>query len=502
MHESSLTEAFIDLNGPTLLDTGLGLPEEPEIEEELSDWGVFLKNYRYDPVQFCRDVLNTEPFAWQQEAMDKMSGPNPVRRLSICSGHGIGKTACVSMLAVHKLVCAYPVKVIVTAPSAATLDSGLMNEIKIWVRRLPAWLQNLFEIRSDRIFLKSDPEGAFIQARTASADRPESLAGIHADNVLIVCDEASGIPENVYDAAVGSMSSEGSQTVLISNPTRLTGLFYRSQHELRKHEGNEDGVWDTMHVSCLDVPEKVSDEFVREMRASEGEDSPQFRIRVLGLFAATDETSFIPADLVDQAMAREVQIDPMTPLVYGLDVARYGDRSVLCKRKGNFVLGFKVFRGLDLMQLTGAIVNETKLDNPAEILIDAIGMGAGVGDRLRELGFNARDVQVSEAAAMNPQADRLRDDLWLTCREWLNERACYLPPDKVLREELCAPTFKYLSNGKIKIESKDEMRKRIRRSPDLADALNLTFASTMCTVGGRKAIWLPGKSMKRSIKGL
>lgn len=495
---------MIDLSteilAPTILETGLIGPEpEPEPVEEFPDtpMGAFLRKYRYDPVRFCREVLGAEPFAWQQDAMNRISGPNPVRRLSVRSGHGVGKTACVSMLCVHKLVTSYPVKIIVTAPSASTLGSGLLPEIKSWLKRCPVYIQNLFEVRSDKIMLKKDPDAAFIEARTASADRPESLAGIHSANVLIVCDEASGIPEVVYEAAAGSMSTEGSQTILIGNPTRLTGLFYRSHHELK------DLVWDTMHVSCLSVPEIVSDEFVTEMRESHGPESNEFRIRVEGQFAATDDTSLIAADLVEDAMNRDIAVSPYDGIVYGVDPARFGgDRQVICKRRGNVILGFKVFRGLNLMELTGAIVNEAKQDNPEEIIVDVIGVGAGVADRLRELGLNVRDCNVAESSAMNPSAERLRDELWLSVRDWLRQRACKLPEDKTLREELCAPTYTYTSTGKLKVESKDGMRKRLRRSPDLADALCLTFAGAAAGVGGRAPKWIPGAPLRRGIKGI
>lgn len=488
---------------PSVLEHGLigsTVEPEPTTEEDYPDtpWGAFLRKYRTDPVRFCREVLGAEPFAWQQDAMNRISGPDPVRRLSVRSGHGVGKTACVSMLCVHKLVTTYPVKVIVTAPSASTLGSGLLPEIKSWLKKLPIYLQNLFEVRSDKIMLKADPDAAFIEARTASADRPESLAGIHSQNVLIVCDEASGIPENVYEAAAGSMSTEGSQTILIGNPTRTgSGLFARSHNELKGI------VWDTMHVSCLTVPEIVSDEFVTEMRESHGEESNEFRIRVLGEFAATDDTALIGRDIVEDAMVRDIALNMFEPIVYGVDPARQGsDRQVICKRRGNVVLGFKIFRNLDLMQFVGQIVNEAKQDRPDEIIVDVIGIGAGVADRLRELGLNVRDCNVAESSAMNPSAERLRDELWLSVRDWLRARACKLPEDAVLREELCAPTYSYTSTGKLKVESKDGMRKRLRRSPDLADALCLTFAGAAAGVGGRAPKWIPGAPLRRGIKGI
>ena len=133
--------------------------------------------------------------------------------------------------------------------------------------------------------------------------------------------------------------------------------------------------------------------------------------------------------------------------------------------------------------------------------MDSIGLGAGVADRLRELGLNVRDVNVSESAAMNPQATKLRDELWLGIKDYLTARACRLPKSDELRAELVGPTYGFSSNGKIKVEGKADMKRRGMRSPDIADALALTFAGVAASVGGRALRWLPGKSLKRSIRG-
>jgi hypothetical protein len=257
-----------------------------------------------------------------------------------------------------------------------------------------------------------------------------------------------------------------------------------------------------MHVSCLNIP-LVSSDFVAQIKATYGDESNAFRIRVLGEFALADDDTLIPAELVDGAIGRDVVAGANDPLVYGLDVARFGtDRTALVKRKGNVVLDVKSWGGLDTMQVVGAIVNEMKIDNPDEICVDTIGLGSGVADRLREMGYNVRDVNVAESSAMNPNANKLRDELWLSVKDWLTTRAVKLPVDDQLRHELVAPRYSFTSSGKVQVESKDSMRKRRMRSPDLADALCLTFASQAAMVGGRAFKWLPGKALKRHIKGV
>jgi hypothetical protein len=119
-----------------------------------------------------------------------------------------------------------------------------------------------------------------------------------------------------------------------------------------------------------------------------------------------------------------------------------------------------------------------------------IGIGAGVLDRLVELDMPARGINVAESAAMNQKYMRLRDELWGKVREWFESRECVIPADAQLVHELAAPRFAFTSTGKIKIESKDQMRARGIRSPDIADAVALTFGSNAIVgVHGNRYAW-------------
>lgn len=452
----------------------------------------FIAAYRDHPVLFVREVLGATPLPWQEDFLRAVARGE--RRISVRAGHGVGKSTVCSWALIWHMVTRYPQKSVVTAPTAAQLFDALYSELKSWINKLPPILKDLFEVFSDRINLKDAPESSFISARTSSSERPEALAGVHSENVLLIVDEASAVPEAVFEAAAGSMSGHSATTILISNPTRNSGLFYKTHHELASD-------WFRLHVSCINIP-LVSSDFVRQIEATYGRDSNAFRIRVLGEFAIADDDTLIAADLVDAAMSRDITQGDET-MVYGLDVARFGtDRTALCKRRGNVVVEIKHWGGLDLMQTVGAVVNEAKTDNPEEICVDTIGLGSGVADRLREQGFNVRDVNVSESSAMNPNANKLRDELWLSVKDWLATRAVKLPKDDTLRHELVAPRYNFTSSGKVVVESKDSMKRRGMRSPDLADALCLTFASNAALVGGRGTSWVSGKSLRRSISGV
>ena len=453
----------------------------------------FLEMYRNDPVLFVKNVLGATPQPWQEDFLRAVARGE--RRISVRAGHGVGKSTVCSWALIWHMVTRFPQKSVVTAPTSAQLFDALYSETKAWINKLPPALKELFEVFSDRIVLKDAPESSFISARTSSAERPEALAGIHSEHVLLVIDEASAVHEAVFEAAAGSMSGHAATTIMISNPTRNSGLFYKTHHVLASD-------WFRMHVSCLNSP-LVSSDFVKQIKATYGEDSNAYRIRVLGEFALADDDTLIPADLVDSAIDRDIVTPEDEEIVYGVDVARYGtDRTALCKRRGNVVLEIKSWGGLDLMQTVGTVVNEAKLDKPTEICVDTIGLGSGVADRLREMGYNVVDVNVAESSAMNPNANKLRDDLWMSVKDWLGTRAVKLPKDDALRQELVAPRYSFTSLGKIVVESKDSMRRRGMRSPDLADALCLTFAGQAAQVGGRALAWKPGKPLKRSIAGI
>jgi hypothetical protein len=294
------------------------------------------------------------------------------------------------------------------------------------------------------------------------------------------------------------MSGHNAVTLLLGNPVRSSGFFYDTHNRLA-------GDWVTMKVSCADSP-RVSEAYIEEMKARYGEDSNAYRIRVLGEFPKSDEDTVIPMELLDLAMNRDVEASPYAPLVWGLDVARFGsDRSALCKRRGNAVTEpIKTWKNLDLMQLTGAVVAEFEIlppsERPTEILVDSIGLGAGVVDRLRELNLPARGINVSESPAMGTTYRNLKAELWYKAKSWLEARDCRLPKDELLIAELATVRYSFTSNGKIQIEGKDEIRKRGLASPDKADAFCLTFASdAVIGMMGSKASTKWSQPLKRNL---
>lgn len=440
------------------------------------------------PVLFVTEVFGVTPDPWQEEVLRAFGRGE--RQISVASCHGPGKTALAAWCIWYMMLTRFPQKTIATAPSSGQLESGLLPEVKMWGTRLPAALQELFDVSAKRVVLTAAPDTSFFHARTARAEAPEALQGIHSDHVLLIADEASGVPEAVYEAAVGSMSGENATTLLISNPTRTSGTFFDSHHKNRSD-------WFTRKVSHEDSP-RVTDEFVRGVARRYGEDSDVFRVRCLGLFPRIDADTIIPFEYVELARDRDIRELEAATQVWGLDVARFGgDRNVLIKRTNRQVLpGIQMWGGIDLMATAGKVKHEWDTTpphlRPKTILIDVIGLGAGVADRLRELGLPVRGVNVSEAAAGEGFLNQ-RAELWWGIREWLGAKQCRLPgktpgvdedrdPVELLCSELVIPKYTFSSSGKIKLEAKEEMKKRMGRSPDVADALALTFAENLATL--------------------
>lgn len=439
---------------------------------------------RDDPYLFVTGVMGILPHGapnpnktpqleeWQELVLKALPYHD---RISIRSGHGVGKGAFISFLTLWALLTHNDVKVPIAANSQNQLRDNNWPEIAKWRKLLPEPLRDRVVVQSEKIFIKSDPESAFAVRRTATKENSEALQGLRGAFSLYLIDEASGIPDIVFEVAQGALSSPGAKALLFSNPTRTSGFFFDTHHKLRHR-------WKCFHVNSEDVPRARG--HIEDMIESYGKGSNRYRVRVLGEFPTKDDETVIPLELVLAAQRRkELEDLPIYP-VWGVDVARFGDDScALAKRRGNKLMEpIKEWRDTDTMQTAGIIMKEYQStppdDRPHEILVDVIGLGAGVVDRLDELGLPVRGVNVGESPAADGQYMRLRDELWFSGREWFFARDCYFDDEKTA-SELVNPTYDFHSNGRIVVESKKDMKKRGVPSPNRADAFLLTFATGM-----------------------
>lgn len=436
------------------------------------------------PALFAQEALGANPTDQQWQASREIVKR---RRVSIRSGHGTGKSTFMAWCVLWFLACYFPAKVPATAPTSHQLEDVLWSEIAKWHRLMAIKLPSLaaeFEWSAGAFRMKSAPNESFSVARTSRPERPEALQGFHSEHILFLIDEASGVSDNVFEVAEGALSTEGAYVVMAANPTRQSGYFYDSHHKMR-------GDWAALHWNGLDSP-MVARAYIESMRKKYGEHSPVYKVRVLGEFVGAAD-GVIPLELCEAAKVRDVAVFPGAPIIWGLDVARFGDdSSALAIRKGNHQIAVKddapidEWWGKDTMQTAGIVKARWDMtpedQRPVAINIDVIGLGAGVADRLDELGLPAYGINVAETEAdphkEKREFNRLRDQLWWLGREWLEAKDCKLCDDDETIAELTTPSYSILSNGRIKVQSKEELRALGIKSPNRADAWLLTFAPT------------------------
>jgi hypothetical protein len=443
----------------------------------------------YECLDAARHLDGGKAYDWQVDAAAAYDARE--RYITIRSGHGVGKSTWLSWAALHHILCRFPQRTAITAPTEKQLFNVLWADFKVWHSRLKQpWMQDMVMIGHDRAEHRAYPSESYITIATARPEQPEALQGVHSKNVLLIADEASGVPNKIFESAGGSMSGELATMLLAGNPLKGQGFFFDSHTKGEK--------WKRFHVNSLTVP-GVSKEYAEFVEQSWGLESNEYRVRILGEFPTTDSDTIISWASVSSAIGRDITPSPTTKVVWGLDVARFGsDRSALAKRQGKKLIEpIRWWAGLDLM----AIAAKVKLEydttpqplRPEQINVDVIGLGSGVVDRLRELGLPVRGINVGESPATvnEDKYVNLRTELWFKGKEWFQGLDGSLPEyyrkptsGDDLVGELTRTKYKYRpgKGNKIMAEAKDELKKRGFRSPDIADAFLLTLATDEITL--------------------
>ena len=405
------------------------------------------------------------------------------RRTSVSSGHGIGKTG-LSADAIHWFLSTRPnPAVVATANTEQQLQGKLWRELsKV---NLGAKNRDWFDWKTRTFTAWGSPTQQAV-ALTWSEDNPEAFAGTHEEHVLGVFDEASAIPKVIFDTFKGAMSTDGARWLAVGNATRNEGEFYEITHGnkvARKPGDQQRGLWNAFVVASFESP-FVSPEWVEEMKADLGEGTDEYRIRVLGLPPRFDAEQYIPRHHVIGASGRQVRLFPRWPLVLGVDVGHTNDRSVIVPRRGRKAMDMiRVCRGERTTDFARQIAEEVRMYREehglaAQVVIEDVGMGIGVLETLEDMGFSEQVWGVNPgSAATDPERwTNKRAEMWSEMKDWF-EGEVEIPSSTDLMDEIVAVKRKPSgSRTALLLESKDQMRKRIGKSPDVADALALTFA--------------------------
>jgi len=439
-------------------------------EEQAKLAAYIVEHYHSDPFGYCRDILQFTPDEWQRDVLLSL---HKNRRTAVRSGHGVGKTR-LAAAAIHWFMATrgYP-RIRATANTEKQIMSILWAELATVNRN--ARNSELFDYSRTSFRLKDAPETHFAEAIAWSKEKSEAFAGIHADNVLYLFDEASAIDPVIWEVSQGAMTSSGARWIALGNPTRNTGKFNDCFGINRWAEGGDTSKWHTFTISCFDSP-RVSEEYINEVEREYGKNSDPYRVRVLGLPPLQESQQFISLELFDRALGNYGTHAEHNPRILGVDVARFGDdESIGRERRGNQTRRVFKVHGQDTMKVAGQVlhaINEAKREkDPYDMVcIDDVGVGGGVVDRLREQDIDVVGVNAG-MASRRPDCKNMRAELWMLYKEWLEHGK----PDEDLREDSTGIQYSYDSSDRLVMERKEDMKKRGMKSPDEADALCLTF---------------------------
>ena len=409
----------------------------------------------------------------------------PPLQYATVSGHGIGKSCLVGWVT-NFILGTRPRSVgTVTANTAEQLKGKTWSEIGKWHNM--GMTESWFDYTSGRgamaLTHKERPLDWKCTAQTCREENSEAFAGQHAPTAssFYIFDEASAVPDKIFEVREGGTTDGQPMVFDFGNPTRNSGRFFEHCAGRFRHR------YSVRQIDSRSV--KITNkERLQAWEDDYGEDSDFFKVRVRGMFPSAGSCQFIASDAVEQAQKREVVEDRYAPLLIGVDVARFGDNeSVIFPRMGWDARSWapRRFQGMDTVQLTGKVIECIREFAAMGIqcsglFVDGGGIGGAVVDQLRSFGYNPIEVQFG-GRATNTETYRYKgDEMWGNMRDAMDKLA--LPAANQLSgvdllADLTQREFAYtLLGNKINLETKKDMVKRGVKSPDLADALALTFA--------------------------
>lgn len=457
--------------------------------------------YSNHPVEFVEDIVGATPDKEQSKILRSVKENHMT---SVRSGHGVGKSAVEAWIVIW-FICTHPfTKIPCTAPTQHQLFDILWAEISKWIRNSKV-LKNELIWTKEKLYMKGYPEEWFAVARTAS--QPDALQGFHAEYLLYIIDEASGVDDSIFEPVLGALSTPGARLLMCGNPTQLSGFFYDSHNKNRAS-------YSTFHIDGRNS-ELVKQEYVDMIIRMYGEDSDVFRVRVAGEFPLQEDDIFIPLSLVENSIMTEFVPRQSPDLIHiACDVARYGDdKTVIGYKVDEKVTFHKKRQGQDTMKtaddiilLGEELVQRYKPTDPIPVKIDDGGVGGGVVDRLRQVKRNDPErfwwLEVYPVIFGQSIRHKYYDDsttyMMSVVKKLLQPKddegrkkpvGLILPDDDDLVAQLSGRKYSLTEKSKIKVESKKEVKKRGQPSPDEADCvLLLCLPVKPPKRGGRKNV--------------
>lgn len=472
------------------LKEGVGLDNytkaHPEFKLTKQQTDLFLLVGKYYEAKWKR--YRGEPMTQEEADLSRKYG------FSIRAGQGCGKTATLAMLVIWYLVCYSNSRIPCVAPKASQLRATLFSEISLWIGRIQdhghALVKDRLVPQSDKVYNR-DVKGeknlwaAIMVTSKDTSDEEEqgkTIRGFHAKYMMVAMEEAAGIPNGVFGPMEGTIQKDIMNFIfMIFNPLRNKGYAYDTHHSMKDN-------WICLHWSNEDC-ELFRPEDILARERELGRDSNRFRIDVLGEFPLADDDQFIKTMDIEDAFDRTPTLVPNAPCFFGVDCAYLGkDKTAICVRRGDVIGPIISAHGKDPTEVRDLVAQLYNEFEPLDIGVDSNGLGAGVFAMLREMGLPVTSINSTTRSREPDRFCRLRDELFWPLNEWFRDgrisfdMSHFSVQDHViyndireLKEELSVLTYKTVETGKMKFIGKEEMAKKMHRSCDKLDAMNMAL---------------------------
>lgn len=447
-----------------------------------------IKGWRENPKKFAYDNFKIDLDHWQAEGLDELASTSyiPRRRIGFKACTGPGKSAELAIIGWWRLSCfgqkfEHPKGAALSGEGRDNLRDNLWAELSKWQQR-SEFLRSAFTWNQERIYANDHAETWFLSARSypMNADAEaigRSLSGLHSPFPFILLDETGAMPPSVGQKAEQIFTGSPIDALIAQagNPTSTTGLLYECSTKLAH-------LWKMITITAdPDDPKRtprVDIEHAREMIKTYGRENPWVMSTILGLFPPSGVNTLLGPDEVEAAMKRHLREDEYIHAQkrLGIDAARFGDDPwIIAPRQGLAAFKMVEMRNPRSFEVSARVVKaKVTWGSELEAFDGSGGFAAGAIDSMIQAGHTPMEVSFS-GKADDPRYFNKRAEMWFRMAEWV-KRGGALPPDDVLKKELTTPTY-YFQEGKFRMEEKDQIKKRLKFSPNRADALCLTFVT-------------------------
>jgi len=465
----------------------------------------YINRWKHYSLSFHIEAMQAHKYWYptlQQHEMCKLLDKG--RFMAVAAARGVGKTWFEAVEIFRHMICfripGLPTKVLISGPTGGQMSDVIWAEVSAAHEHLLPWLQEQFVINQDGMYCIENPANWRATPRTAKKEAPGGVQGQHG-STLNVYDEGSQIPDEIFHVSTASHTQRHARAIITGNPDKLKGFYYRVFNEMTGDK------WQTYFIDaydCLDSQEKeypyidpcgeiktikvfglITEQWVQDQKDALEETSALYTAYVRGRFPINETNQLIKRNWISRCWENVRTTQQERKRIMGFDPGYEIDPSAYVVRKGLNVEECDEWQGQDPQvssDLLAARFDEFQASNRKIdfICIDTIGIGAGVYGILLKRGYPVISVKASEIppASGGTECRRTRDWLWWQARNFFRDYRPHFEEDtelmKKLAYELSLPGYKF-ENGKVVVDSKKEMKNAGHKSPNLADAFNLTF---------------------------